>query len=34
MKHRAIKNIGLAGYEKSPVVVFAPVCFNIDINFM
>jgi hypothetical protein len=34
MKHRAIKNIGLAGYEKSPVVVFAPVCCTNDIYFM
>ena len=34
MKHGAIKNIVIAGCKKSPVAVFAPVCFGIDINFV
>ena len=34
MKHDATKNIVFAGCKKSPVAVFAPVCFGIDINFV
>ena len=34
MKHRAIKNIVVAGCKKSSVAVFAPVCFTIGINFV
>ena len=34
MKHGATKNIVIAGCEKSPVAVFAPVCFDIDIIFV
>jgi hypothetical protein len=34
MKHGAIKNIVVAGCKKSPVTVFAPVCYTIDIYFM
>ena len=34
MKHGAIKNIVIAGYKKSPVTAFAPVCLYIDINFL
>ena len=30
MKHRAIKNIVVAGCKKSPVTSFAPVYFVID----
>ena len=33
MKRKETKNIGFAGCKKSPVAVFAPVCFGIDIVF-
>ena len=34
MKRKETKNIGFAGYKKNPVAVFAPVCFDIAINFV
>ena len=34
MKHGVNKNIVIAGCKKSPVAVFAPISFGIDINFV
>ena len=34
MKHGATKNIVFAGCKKSPVAVFAPICFAIEIDFV
>ena len=34
MKHGVTKNVVFAGCKMSPVAVFAPVCFDIDVNFV
>jgi hypothetical protein len=34
MKYGVHKNIGIAGCEKNPVAVSAPVYFIVDVNFL